>query len=114
MRDNGNIEAADRAELERLVITLKEQVGALEVWLFGSRARGDHRPDSDYDVLAVVPDETSYEPEDLTFWIHLRQDNNVRLPVDLMGVSISEHLGCREAPMTICGAVWREGFRLDD
>lgn len=24
------------------------------IWLFGSRARGDHRPDSDYDLLIVV------------------------------------------------------------
>lgn len=113
MRNNGNIEAADRAELERLVITLKEQVGALEVWLFGSRARGDHRHHSDYDVLAVVPDESACDLDDLMFWIRLRRDNSIRLPLDLMGVSISEHLSCREAPMTICGAVWREGFRLD-
>lgn len=24
------------------------------IWLFGSRARGDHGPDSDYDLLIVV------------------------------------------------------------
>lgn len=28
-----------------------------EVWLFGSRARGDHRPDSDWDVLVLVDNE---------------------------------------------------------
>ncbi len=26
------------------------------VYLFGSKARGDHGPDSDYDLLLVVPD----------------------------------------------------------
>jgi uncharacterized protein len=29
-----------------------------QIILFGSRARGDHRIDSDYDVLIVVPDTT--------------------------------------------------------
>jgi HEPN domain-containing protein/predicted nucleotidyltransferase len=33
--------------------TLKE-TAAHAVYLFGSRARGDHRPDSDYDVLVVT------------------------------------------------------------
>jgi predicted nucleotidyltransferase len=26
-----------------------------EIWFYGSRARGDHRPDSDYDFLAILP-----------------------------------------------------------
>lgn len=28
---------------------------AERIWLFGSRARGDHHPDSDWDVMVVVP-----------------------------------------------------------
>lgn len=28
----------------------------LQIWLFGSRARGENRPDSDWDILAIVPD----------------------------------------------------------
>ena len=28
----------------------------LRIYLFGSRARGDDGPDSDYDLLVVVPD----------------------------------------------------------
>jgi predicted nucleotidyltransferase len=28
----------------------------LQIWLFGSRARGAARPDSDWDLLAIVPD----------------------------------------------------------
>jgi predicted nucleotidyltransferase len=27
----------------------------LQIWLFGSRARGEARPDSDWDLLAIVP-----------------------------------------------------------
>jgi predicted nucleotidyltransferase len=37
--------------LERLVAALEPE----EVWLFGSWARGEARPDSDVDLLVVVP-----------------------------------------------------------
>jgi predicted transcriptional regulator/predicted nucleotidyltransferase len=37
---------------DRLVASLRPKA----VWLFGSRARGDARPDSDFDLLVVLPD----------------------------------------------------------
>lgn len=37
---------------DRLVAGLRPRM----VWLFGSRARRDARPDSDFDVLVVLPD----------------------------------------------------------
>lgn len=46
-------EAAALAFLrDRLVCALRPRM----VWLFGSRARGDATPDSDFDVLVVLPD----------------------------------------------------------
>jgi predicted nucleotidyltransferase len=39
----------------RLAKTLRLQMGAEAVWLFGSVARGEPGPDSDVDILAVVP-----------------------------------------------------------
>ena len=44
--------------LKALVSELRKRLGdqLRQVVLFGSRARGDHRPDSDYDCLAVVDD----------------------------------------------------------
>jgi predicted nucleotidyltransferase len=41
-----------RAFVQR-IRPLKDQISGL--YLFGSRARGDARPDSDFDVLVVVP-----------------------------------------------------------
>lgn len=34
------------------------------IYLFGSRARGTHRPDSDYDLLLVVTENFSYSDKD--------------------------------------------------
>ena len=36
----------------------------VEVILLGSRAAGDHRPDSDVDLMAAVPDETAAKDAD--------------------------------------------------
>ncbi len=52
--------------LALLLQKLREQFGARlkHVILFGSRARGDHAPDSDYDCLVIL-DEVSSEVEDI-------------------------------------------------
>ena len=42
-------------EIRRIVGPVAEEYGMKKVFLFGSRARGDCRPDSDYDFLVVAP-----------------------------------------------------------
>ena len=37
------------------------------VYVFGSRAKGTHRPDSDYDVLLVVADEFTFKEQDALY-----------------------------------------------
>ncbi len=44
--------------LTEMVQRIVERFHPLRVVLFGSRARGDARPDSDYDLLVVMPDGT--------------------------------------------------------
>jgi hypothetical protein len=52
-------EALD-ALVERLVAALDPQA----IWLFGSRARRDHRPDSDFDLLVVAKPEGRFGSND--------------------------------------------------
>jgi uncharacterized protein len=47
----------DLNPLRTLLERIKEAYNPLQVWLFGSRARGDNRPDSDLDLFVVVPDD---------------------------------------------------------
>ncbi len=42
--------------LEKIVDTLKTEFNPSRLFLFGSRALGNHRVDSDYDFVMVVPD----------------------------------------------------------
>jgi uncharacterized protein len=46
--------------LQRLVATYQPE----RIYLFGSTARGDSGPDSDYDILVVVPDTAVPERQD--------------------------------------------------
>lgn len=46
----------DEEQLAELARRITHAVAARRVILFGSAARGDHGPDSDLDVLVVVPD----------------------------------------------------------
>ncbi len=47
--------ATDWAALRRFAEMLRDQFGAELVLLFGSRARGDERRESDYDFIIVSP-----------------------------------------------------------
>jgi predicted nucleotidyltransferase len=42
-------------EIRALKRRLRELLGPVELYLFGSRARGDFYPDSDYDLAIVAP-----------------------------------------------------------
>ena len=44
--------------LNRIKLDISAKDSTAEAYLFGSRARGDHRPDSDYDILILVDEDT--------------------------------------------------------
>jgi predicted nucleotidyltransferase len=46
----------DLARLAAVIDRIVERMRPEAIWLFGSRAEGRARPDSDYDLLVVVPD----------------------------------------------------------
>lgn len=51
----------DDPRLGEVVRRLVEAYRPERIYLFGSRARGDAAPDSDYDLLLVVPDDAPPE-----------------------------------------------------
>lgn len=56
----GSEEVALAEIIRRLVEALDPQM----IWLFGSRARGDARPDSDFDILVVAKENGSFDSDD--------------------------------------------------
>jgi|SRR5579859_1443204 len=60
-REAPHLSPADVAALAQIVERLVRAYDPERIYLFGSKARGDAGPDSDFDLLLVVPDEA--EPE---------------------------------------------------
>lgn len=90
-------EAEVKAALGRFARLVREAYGErLEgLYLFGSRARGDHRPDSDADVAVVLKD------GDWAFW-----DEKMRL-TDL-SYDLQVDLGLYIQPWPFAEADWAE------
>ena len=64
VRNSGASVLEDDPLLAEMVRRLVSAYQPEEVYLFGSRARGEARPDSDYDLLVVVPESASPEQRD--------------------------------------------------
>ncbi|WP_166141447.1 nucleotidyltransferase domain-containing protein [Methylosinus sp. RM1] len=56
--------ATEEEELREVVSRLAEALDPLSIWLFGSRASGTHRPDSDFDLLVVTKVEDGEDGRD--------------------------------------------------
>ena len=59
-----------------------EREGVIHVALFGSRARGDHRPDSDIDLVIEVDEKRKFSLLDLIGVGHIVEDS-IGLPTSL-------------------------------
>ena len=68
-------------ELERLVERIVAAMRPEAVYLFGSRASGDARPDSDYDFLVVVSDSLPREQWSLRTAARIERDPGVAADV---------------------------------
>ena len=71
-----------RAKLKAMLPELAEKYGVAELGLFGSRVRGDHREDSDLDVLVSFREGRGGWWEDL-FDLEDRLEEELRVKIDL-------------------------------
>lgn len=73
-----------RGLLDRIVVRWRPH----QIWLFGSRARGTEHPDSDWDLLVVVPDETADSELDPTVVWEVRREAGA--PADVVPFRLRE------------------------
>lgn len=99
-------------ELAGLLATVREQLEPLEIWLFGSRARGNNRPGSDWDLLAVVADDATPDiAGDPTLTWRIARDSGV--PSTLLAARQSDVEDIWGQVNTLGYDLAREGIRLD-
>ena len=96
------------------IITLAEQTPDLAIlWLYGSRARGTHREDSDYDLAVAFqtfirdnPLETRLRPELLAMdWrraLGLPEHQLSVIDINQVGVSLAYHVIQNHEPIFCC------------
>jgi len=99
---------AIRLLLDRIVSHWHPQ----QVWLFGSRARGDSTPESDWDLFVVVDDGTDDEELDPGVGRRLRRECGVR--ADVIPWRASEFTEFQRTPNTLAYSVANEGVLLHE
>src|SRR5829696_5606652 len=97
-------------ELAGLLARVEQRLRPVEIWLFGSRARGVHHRDSDWDVLAILSDDA---PEALTdpvvAWEIARQSD---VPATLLATKRADLNAIWGVPNTLGYDLARDGVRL--
>lgn len=98
------MEAVPPGVIERIVEVLAPE----EVWLFGSRARQTHGPDSDWDFMAILPDTAPDRDLDLaSVWSKLRELRRMR--VEVIPMRRGDFEDSRSTLGELAEAVAREG-----
>ncbi len=77
----------DVTPIASLLALIVEECAPEQVWLFGSRARGTAGPESDWDLLVVVPDETDESRFDPLYAWQFHQRAGIRADVILCRAS---------------------------
>jgi uncharacterized protein len=102
----------DLRPLRVLLTRIEETYHPLQVWLFGSRARGDAHPHSDWDLLVVVPDDT---PEELLHPVlawRLQRGSGVY--ADVIPLRAGEVVEDLDTANTLPYSLAREGVLIDE
>lgn len=99
------------AALDFLVGRMVASCPPQAIWLFGSRARGDNRPDSDFDLLAIFPDDDPADPEQRRRQLAEAVAAS-GVGVDVMACSAGEFERFRDAPGSLIRTVHQEGREI--
>jgi uncharacterized protein len=102
----------DLRPIETLLARIKEMYRAEQVWLFGSRARGDADPWSDWDVFVVVPDET--DERDLDPLVAWRLQRGSGVHADVIPCRATDFRNACDTVNTLSYVVAREGVLIYD
>jgi predicted nucleotidyltransferase len=98
--------ASPAACIDEMVERIVRQFDPERIILFGSHARGDAGPDSDVDLLIVMPVAGSAREKAVEIGVAL---HDIRLPKDLIVTTPEEFEWRKDTSGTIEWSAWHEG-----
>lgn len=101
----------DLGEIQGLLDRIVEKWTPLQIWLFGSRARGEATPGSDWDLLVVVPDHIRDADDPLATW---SLKTSCKPASDIFLCRISEFKDGRQTPNTIAFEAAHSGLLIHE
>jgi len=104
-----DVTTAAQTQHQRIVDAILGRGKAELILLFGSRARGDAREDSDYDIMLVLPDSADAERERLGASGALRA---IGVSADVLTSGVSDYQRWQHDPGFLDWLVAREGLLL--
>ena len=99
----------DESKLQDLVDRIVDAVHPLRIILFGSAARGEMTPDSDVDVLVVMPDGTHRRRTAMGLHRHML---GLGMPVDILVATPTDLAKHRDNVGLVYRTVLQEGREL--
>jgi hypothetical protein len=98
-------------EVRPLIDAIKARLKPDAIWLFGSRARGDNRPDSDWDLLVAISDDADQSLLDpLVCWTIQHETG---IPATVLSTTSSALTRSWGEPNTVGFDLARDGLLLD-
>ena len=92
----------------------QQAAGTGTVILFGSRARGDHRPNSDIDLLLITDDGKAARGRAYSAVRAYLRDDAARLNFDLVSMTRETFDYCRRARNHVAAQALRDGIIMND
>ncbi len=91
------------------------ETGAEDVILFGSRARGDYREDSDIDLLLIHPlwQDSDVREKSRIGWGVAESFYGISIPVDVVGFTPGEFHHLRHSINSVAAIAAEEGFTMN-
>jgi predicted nucleotidyltransferase len=99
----------DVRSIEPLLARIVDEFRAIQIRLFGSRARGDADPTSDWDLFVIVPDDLA-AADDMFAGYRLRRETRTR--VDVILCPFSEFKEDRDTPNTLAYEAAHHGVAI--
>jgi predicted nucleotidyltransferase len=100
------------APIAGLLERIEKEYHPEQIWLFGSRARGDARAWSDWDLLVLVPDTANEELLDLDLAWQIRKESGIQ--ADVIPMHSSDYRASIDVANTLSYEIAREGYIINE